>query len=110
MGKMTLRKPTLAAVEDEWSGGQPPPPSSRRGSSSAHNSARHPVGNLSDYETRLDRMTGICAWISKRAEQATAEGSTFPWSKRLSAHRNDAGTRDTGAVTTILPDSPTFPG
>jgi len=112
MGKMTLRKPTLAAVEDEWQ---------RRATAAAIESARKllggtiplgtPVGNLSDYELGWIVMTGICAWISKRAEQATAEG--FNLSVVEEAIRNTGTTPapwDTGAVTTILPDLADVPG
>jgi hypothetical protein len=112
MGKVMLRKPTLAGVEDEWQ---------RRATAAAIESARKviggavppgtPVGKLSDHELGWLVMAGICAWISKRAEGATAEG--FNLSVVEEAIR-DTGTTpapwDAGAVATILPDLADVPG
>jgi hypothetical protein len=112
MGKVTLRKPTLAAVEDEWQ---------RRATAAAIESARKllggtiplgtPVGNLSDYELGWIVMTGICAWISKRAEQASAEG--FNLAVVEEAIRSTGQSPEPwlgGAVATILPDLADVPG
>jgi hypothetical protein len=107
-----MRKPTLATVEDEWQ---------RRATAAAIESARKviggavppgaPVGKLSDYELGWLVMAGICAWISKRAEQASAEG--FNLSVVEEAIR-ETGTYpapwDAGAVATILPDLANVPG
>src|SRR5258706_16414413 len=75
MAQKKPTKPTRAAVKDEWLG---------RPTAAAIESARKviggavppgtPVGKLSDYELGWLVMAGICAWISKRAEQASAEG------------------------------------
>jgi hypothetical protein len=114
MGKMKIRLPTPAAIEDEWQ---------RQATAAAIESARKligvdgkikpgtRVGRLSDYELGWIICAGICAWISKRAEQATAEG--FDLSVVEGAIR-DTGTTpqpwDAGAVATILPDLADVPG
>ena len=112
MGQMKLTKPMLASVEDEWQ---------RRATAAAIESARKviggavppgtPVGKLSDYELGWLVMTGICAWISKRAEQASAEG--FNLATVEEAIRNTGTTPapwDAGAVAAILPDLADVPG
>jgi hypothetical protein len=114
MGKVKMRAPIRAAIEDEWQ---------RRATAAAIESARKligvdgtikpgtPVGKLSDYELGWIISSGICAWISKRAEQATAEG--FSLSVIEEAIR-DTGTApqpwDAGAVATILPKLADAPG
>jgi hypothetical protein len=112
MGTVIMRKPTLAAIEDDWQ---------RRATAAAIESARKilggkiplatPVGNLSDYELGWIIMTGICAWVAKRAEQASAEG--FNLAVVEEAIR-ETGTYpppwDAGAVATILPDLADVPG
>jgi hypothetical protein len=112
MGKVKMTAPQQAAIEDEWQ---------RRASAAAIESARKtiggavptgvPVGKLSDHELGWLVMSGICAWIKKRAEQATAEG--FNLSVVEEAIR-DTGTTpapwDAGAVATILPDLAQLPG
>ena len=112
MGQMKLTKPRLAAVEDEWQ---------RRATAAAIESARKviggavppgtPVGKLSDHELGWLVMTGICTWISKRAEQASAEG--FNLATVEEAIRNTGQSPapwDAGAVATILPDLADVPG
>ena len=71
MGRVKMRAPTRAAIEDEWQ---------RQATAAAIKSARKvigvdgklkpgtPVGKLSDYELGWIISSGICAWISKRAE------------------------------------------
>jgi hypothetical protein len=114
MGTVKMRAPIRAAIEDEWQ---------RRATAAAIESARKligvdgtikpgtPVGKLSDHELGWIISTGICAWISKRAEQATAEG--FSLSVIEEAIR-DTGTIpqpwDAGAVATILPKLADVPG
>jgi hypothetical protein len=112
MGKMKLTKPTLASVEGERQ---------RRATAAAIESARKviggavppgtPVGKLSDYELGWLVMAGICAWISKRAEQASAEG--FNLAVVEEAIRNTGTTPapwDAGVMATILPDLAEVPG
>jgi hypothetical protein len=107
MGTMKLRTPSRAAMEDEWQ---------RRATAAAVESARKligvdgkikpgtPIGKLSDYELGWLISTGLCTWISKRAEQAAAQG--FDLSIIEEAIR-DTGTMpapwDARAVATILP-------
>ena len=104
MGKMT--PPRRAAVEDEWQ---------RKATAAAIESARKtiggavptgvPVGKLSDHELGWLVMSGICAWISKRAEQACAEGFNLSVAEEFI---RETGTTprpwDAGAVATILPN------
>src|SRR5260221_453881 len=110
MGKV-MTKPWKAS-EDEWQ---------RRATAAATESARKviggavppgtPVGKLSDYELGWLVMAGVCAWISKRAEQASAEG--FNLSVVEEAIRETGTTPapwDAGAVATILPDLADVPG
>jgi hypothetical protein len=112
MGQMKLTKPTLAAIEDEWQ---------RKATSAAIESARKviggavprgvPVGKLSDYELGWLVMAGICAWISTRAAQASAEG--FNLAVVEEAIRNTGTTPapwDAGAVAATLPDLADVPG
>jgi hypothetical protein len=112
VGKVKMTPPRQAAVEEEWQ---------RRATAAAIESARKtiggavptgtPVGKLSDHELGWLVMSGICAWISKRAEQATAEG--FNLSVVEEALRNTGTTPapwDAGAVAAILPDLAAVPG
>jgi len=70
-----------------------------------------PVGKLSDSEWGWLFSAALFAWISKRAEQASAEG--FNLSVVEEAIR-ETGTYpapwDAGAVATILPDLADVPG
>jgi hypothetical protein len=109
-----MRAPTRAAIEDEWQ---------RRATAAAIESARKligvdgkinpstPIGKLSDDDLGWILCSGICAWISKRAEQATAEG--FNLSVVEEAIRDTGATPqpwDAGAVATILPNLADVPG
>lgn len=114
MGKVKMRAPMRSAIEAEWQ---------RQATAAAVESARKlidvdgklkpgtPIGKLSDYELGWIICTGICAWISKRAEQATAEG--FNLSVVEEAIRDTGNTPqpwDAGAVAAILPDLADVPG
>jgi hypothetical protein len=61
-----------------------------------------PVGRLSDAEWNWIAGAAICAWISTRAEQATAEGLDTELAIRLTGQRPELW--DRGAVAAILPE------
>jgi hypothetical protein len=106
MGKVKSAQ-ERAATEDEWQ---------RRAIAAAVESARKligidgkikigtPVGRLSDYELGWIISTGIVAWISKRAEQATAEGFDLSVvEKAIHDTGSSPAPWDAGAVAAILP-------
>jgi hypothetical protein len=104
MGALKTSPPRRSAIEDEYQ---------RQATAAAIESARKiiggavpagvPVGKLSDYELGWLVIAGICAWISKRAEQACAEGFQL---SVIEAAILETGTSpapwDAGAVATIL--------
>ncbi len=112
MGKVKMTPRRRTAVEDEWL---------RRATAAAIESARKviggavptgtPVGKLSDYELGWLVMSGICAWISKRAEQACSEGFDLSITEEFI---RETGTTpapwDAGSVKTILADLADVPG
>ncbi len=110
MGKVTPRKPTLSAIEDEWQ---------RRATAAAIEAARKlatggvmppaaPISRLSDSEWGWLFAAMLFAWLSTRAEQAVAEGRDIEAAVRDSGLDPDPW--DAGAICTILPELADVPG
>jgi hypothetical protein len=100
-----IGKVSLSALEDQWQ---------RDATAAAIAGARGvirmdgpippgtPIGRLSDIEWGWVLAAMLFAWISKRAEQATAENLDTERTIRMTAL--DPQPWDAGAVATILPD------
>jgi hypothetical protein len=111
LGKVRLTPPSRTAVDGEWQ---------RKAHAAAVESARKciggavpaatPVGRLSDYELGWLAAAAICAWISTRAAQASAEGFDLSVAEEFI---RETGTTprpwDAGAVETILGDLAAVP-
>jgi hypothetical protein len=100
----------ISAAEAEWS---------RRATAAAVRAARDaitksipmmtPVGRLNDQQIGWIVFSALCAWISKRAEQACSEGQEFHLDKVEKALQDPGGEVspipwDAGAVEHILPE------
>src|SRR5262245_35106646 len=106
MSKLQLSQPSISAIEDIWQ---------RRVTDAAIKAARDlvkiggpippgtPIGRLSDTEWGWLVAAIIFAWISMRAEQATAEGFDTELTIRvIGSPRGEPW--DAGAIAAILPD------
>jgi hypothetical protein len=101
----TVGEVSLSAIEDQWQ---------RDATAAAIAAARGvvqmdgpippgtPIGRLSNTEWGWIFSSALFAWISKRAEQATAEQLDTEQLIRLTAH--DPCAWDAGAVAAILPE------
>jgi hypothetical protein len=112
VGKVNKQAHARAALHDEWQ---------RLATAAAIESARKviggavppavPVSKLSDDELGWLVMAGICAWISKRAEQACTDGFNLETAEEFI---RETGTTprpwDAGAVAMVLPDLAEIPG
>jgi hypothetical protein len=112
VGKVKVNVPSRAAIEESWQ---------RQATAAATESARKviggavpagtPVGKLNDFELGWLVSAGICAWISKRAQQACSEG--FELLRTEEFIRETGATPrpwDAGAVAAILPELADVPG
>ena len=105
MGKVTIKAPSLSALEDEWQ---------RRATDAAIIAVRDvmkdgalppgtPIGRLSDVELGWLVAAALFSWIKTRAEQATGEGLVDTETMvRMTGYDPDPW--DAGAVAAILPE------